>query len=455
MSTLLTKRSRWLAGLMSAVLATISSTPVDSATAESTPLSTPACSTQSSLPAVLVVWHGQSYDGEAFLQRAEVEFEIDHPGVDVQLKAMGSPEEMVDSLRSGAHRPDVIITGSEVLTNLNDSGLVTPASECIKDDPDFAPDDLLRAAAATYEIDGELIGIPVLVSTPVLYFDQTRFRAAGLDPAKPPRTMAELSDALARLRQLPGVADGLVSANAEWFVTAWAADLDLTLGGVGNGHVPGGARSIDLTAQSLVDRLEVLAQMAADGLVADVDGAAFGDLLRLVDPDAAAGVVAHTSGSMRYVYELIDQGSLGNVVLGIAPFPDTTNATVVGGSAAWLVASSPAAKASGWEFIRMLADTQHQAQVGALGYAPSRRSSLSDETLQSEWLRRPGLKTVADIIVNGDDAEAGISGGTGDHIAWRLNWACEDILRGRSIELALQEATLDIDFLLATYHELR
>src|SRR6185369_12625705 len=63
----------------------------------------------------------------------------------------------------------------------------------------FAP-----AAATLGRLDGKTYGVPFVLSTPVLYYNASLFTAAGLDPAKPPATWAEVAAAAAKIKAATG-----------------------------------------------------------------------------------------------------------------------------------------------------------------------------------------------------------------------------------------------------------
>lgn len=59
----------------------------------------------------------------------------------------------------------------------------------------FAPELRVRVADAS----GRLNALPLAMSTPVLYYNKTAFRQAGLDPEKPPRTWWEVQSAAGKI----------------------------------------------------------------------------------------------------------------------------------------------------------------------------------------------------------------------------------------------------------------
>jgi len=60
----------------------------------------------------------------------------------------------------------------------------------------FAPELRVRVADAK----GNLVALPLAMSTPVLYYNKAAFKKAGLDPNKPPRTWWEVQDYAGKLR---------------------------------------------------------------------------------------------------------------------------------------------------------------------------------------------------------------------------------------------------------------
>ncbi|HBT90243.1 MAG TPA: ABC transporter substrate-binding protein, partial [Ruminococcaceae bacterium] len=46
--------------------------------------------------------------------------------------------------------------------------------------------------AAYYTVNDKLYSMPFNSSTPLLYYNKDAFKAAGLDPEKPPKTLEEI-----------------------------------------------------------------------------------------------------------------------------------------------------------------------------------------------------------------------------------------------------------------------
>ncbi len=98
--------------------------------------------------------------------------------------------------------PSVVLMSANFNVDLKLSGDIISLEPMLKAD-ETTRDDYLKdfwpALHANAMVDGELYGVPFHNSTPLLYYNVEHFKEAGLDPAKPPRTWAELVDAAKKL----------------------------------------------------------------------------------------------------------------------------------------------------------------------------------------------------------------------------------------------------------------
>ena len=79
-----------------------------------------------------------------------------------------------------------------------DLKVATPVQDFI-DKEKYDISDLEPNVLAYYTVDGKLWSMPFNTSNPMLYYNKDMFKAAGLDPDKPPRTWAEVEDAAKKL----------------------------------------------------------------------------------------------------------------------------------------------------------------------------------------------------------------------------------------------------------------
>jgi sn-glycerol 3-phosphate transport system substrate-binding protein len=81
-------------------------------------------------------------------------------------------------------------------------GAIYPVFELMRDQSEeFSAADYLPVVTGYYaDVDGNMLWFPFNSSTPILYYNKDRFRTAGLDPEKAPRTWPEVGAAAKRLR---------------------------------------------------------------------------------------------------------------------------------------------------------------------------------------------------------------------------------------------------------------
>jgi sn-glycerol 3-phosphate transport system substrate-binding protein len=87
-------------------------------------------------------------------------------------------------------------------TMMASKGAIVPVGQVMKSaGVDFNPAGYVPAVAGYYTApSGEMLSFPFNSSTTVLFYNKDAFKAAGLDPEKPPVTWAEMATAMAKLK---------------------------------------------------------------------------------------------------------------------------------------------------------------------------------------------------------------------------------------------------------------
>ncbi|YCH06163.1 extracellular solute-binding protein [Arthrobacter sp. alpha11c] len=107
--------------------------------------------------------------------------------------------------------PDITLEGIGNVEPLSDLPAVNNLTDLVDNGSDFAGlDSFLPLAKAG---NGVQVGVPYAVSAPVLYWNREHFKAAGLDPDKPPTTIEEL---LADAAKLANPATGRVGLSIDY-----------------------------------------------------------------------------------------------------------------------------------------------------------------------------------------------------------------------------------------------
>lgn len=126
------------------------------------------------------------------------EFTKQNPNITVKPVYTGSYADTAVKTQAGVqgkNPPDVAVLQSTELFSLLDMNAILPLDEFIaKEGGDKYLSDFYPAFLANSQTGGKTYSIPFQRSTIVLYYNKDLFKAAGLDPNKPPQTWDEMKD---------------------------------------------------------------------------------------------------------------------------------------------------------------------------------------------------------------------------------------------------------------------
>lgn len=135
-----------------------------------------------------VTWWTPNFN-EARARELVTKFEAANPGIKINLEITttdGLPQRVLTALQSGA-APDIIDVQHGWVNGYAQNGLIEPVDDIITE-----PDDYIPAALDYVRWDDHLWGVPYRIETHAILYNRGAFEAAGLDPAVPPQTWAEL-----------------------------------------------------------------------------------------------------------------------------------------------------------------------------------------------------------------------------------------------------------------------
>jgi ABC-type glycerol-3-phosphate transport system substrate-binding protein len=129
------------------------------------------------------------------MQEVVDEFNHSQNRITVDFLSVGQIEQKTLLATAGGDPPDVSGVYLNDIYAFADRNALTPLSPFIRADgstPDQFNARYARAYAAMGTYQGETWAVPSTPTTVALYWNKDRFRAAGLDPEKPPRTKEEM-----------------------------------------------------------------------------------------------------------------------------------------------------------------------------------------------------------------------------------------------------------------------
>jgi sn-glycerol 3-phosphate transport system substrate-binding protein len=294
------------------------------------------------------------------------------------------------AFRSRSQPAIVQVSEIATATMMAARGAIYPVYELMKDAQEpFSPAAYLPVVTSFYaDVSGNLLSFPFNASTPILYYNKTMFRDAGLDPETPPKTWPELGQAAKRLRER-GAGCGFTTSWPSWVnVENFSAFHNLPIATRANGF--GGLDAVLTFNNPIVVRH--VAQLAQWQTTKVFD---YGGRAQSAEPRFQHGECGIFIGSSATRAD-IEANSKFEVGTGLMPYwPDVAGApqnSVLGGATLWVLRNRPRAEYGGVaKFFSFLSKPEVQAAWHqSTGYLPITRAAFELTRSQGFYDRNPG-----------------------------------------------------------------
>jgi len=349
----------------------------------------------------ITVWLAWGGYYKQFYQKMLDQFRTAHPEYSVEYTSKGNYRETLNAVytaNKGGNAPDVAHLGSGATVSAMDSGIFEPLGDILGDR--FDRSSYTQASLAGFEIGGKVRAIPFGSSQIVMFYNRDHFEQAGLDPASPPSSLAELRTASQAVVD-EGVAEyGVTWPNSAWWSLSWLQEMNQPLTDAKNGHA-GEPSTLHLTSDPAMRIAEWYEGMAEDGLYMNPG-------IEKWSPAQQAFMSGKTSMHMTSVglmkYELAGAKDNGlNVGVAQLPTPDGTgvghNASTAG---LWAKRGLEGGKrAAVRDLVLFLTNAEQQAYWHkSTGYFPTNKGAI--DRLESEgWYdENPAYATARDQLLS-------------------------------------------------------
>ena len=327
-------------------------------------------------------------------------------------------------------------------TMMASKGAIVPVAEVMKKaGVTFDPAAYVPAVAGYYTApNGEMLSFPFNSSTTVLHFNKDAFKAAGLDPEKPPVTWPQLMEAAAKLK---------ASGHQGPFTTSWiswtqlesfSAGHNTEFATKGNGMFGIDAR-LNFNGPLQTKHFENLAKMSKDGL--------FVYKGRGNTPDGVfvSGECAMITGSSALYGNVKRNAKFTGGISTLPVYPDVPGApqnTVIGGASLWVMSGKKPDDYKGVaEFFAFLSRPEEAAKSHQrTGYLPLTIASFEPTEKSGYYKENPGTEVaVTQMIRKTTDKSRGIRLGNFVQIRTIIDEETEQIWSGKkSVKEALDSA---------------
>ncbi len=351
-------------------------------------------------------WHSMAGDigGKAIPQMAN-DFNASQDKCYVTPIYQGSYDDSINKLKAGLQSnatPAVVQVydiGTRLLVDLKVS---TPVQTYI-DKEKYDVSDLEPNVLSYYTVDGKQYSMPFNTSTPILYYNKDLFKAAGLDPEKPPRTFDDFAAAAAKLTK-KDASGKTTQYGAAFAIYGWFFEQFLAVSGGyyvdNNNGRDGYATQATFTSPEGVNVFQWWQKMYTDGVLANYGR-------KTVDTRNAflAGQTAMFIDSTAVLRGMVDS-TKNKFQLGTAflPRPNedayTKWGTIIGGGSLWIINNRPQAEQDcAWEFIKFQSSPEEQAYWWTMsGYFPIRKAAYQTDTGKNWASKYPQFTTAIDQL---------------------------------------------------------
>jgi sn-glycerol 3-phosphate transport system substrate-binding protein len=339
-------------------------------------------------------WHAMSGELGRQLEKLAADFNATQTEYRIVPSYKGNYTETVTAaifaFRSRGQPAIVQVNEIGTATMMAAKGATYPVFELMRDEAEaFSPTAYLPAITGYYtDIAGNMLSFPFNASTPILYYNKSLFRAAGLDPEVAPKTWPEVGAAAKRLRAA-GAACGFTTAWPSWInIENFSAYHNLPIATKANG-LSGLDAVLTFNNPLTVRNIAQLAEWQTTK-VFDYSGRATSAEPRFQNGEC--GIFIGSSATRAD----IRANSKFEIGYGMLPYwPDVEGApqnTIIGGATLWVLRDRPREEYKGVaKFFAFLSKPEVQAAWHQnTGYLPITRAAFDQTRAQGFYDRNPG-----------------------------------------------------------------
>ena len=315
----------------------------------------------------------------------------------------------VAAFRAGNHPHILQVFEVGTATMMASKKAIVPVTKVMKDAGlKFDPNAYIPAVAGYYTApNGEMLSFPFNSSTTVFYYNKEAFKAAGMDPAAPPKTWIEVTQAAAKLKA-SGSKCPLTIAWQGWTqLESFSTWHNVEFATQANGLQDMDAR-LKINSPLHVRHIENLANMANQGLFV------YKGRANTAEPTFVSGECAMITTSSGF-YGNVKKNAKFDFGLSTLPYyPDVPGApqnTVIGGASLWVMSGKKADEYKGVaEFFSYISRPEVQsASHKRTGYLPVTMAAFELTEKSGFYKENPGTDVApAQMIRKTTDKSRGI-----------------------------------------------
>lgn len=352
----------------------------------------------------ITFWHGMGGNLGVSLNKLVKDFNDSQKNITVTAQFQGDYDAALNKLKSSQlsnSGPDVMQCYDIGTRYMIDSKAIVPVQDFI-DKEKYDTSTLEPNLLAYYTVDKKLNSMPFNSSTPILYYNKTAFKAAGLDPNTPPKTLTEVETMAKKLLKKDAsgkvIQYGYAMPIYAWFFEQFMIKQGKNYANNGNGRT-GAATTVEYNKNG--GGLTVLNEWKKL-----VDSGDVGNFGRKTQDTQNAFMAGNTA-----MY-LDSTASLSSVLTGVnkkfevgTGFLPKVNSTdkggvSIGGASLWIMNKKDEAKQqASWEFLKFMVSAKEQAYWNAnTGYFPVNKQAYNLKEVKDNLVKYPQFQTAIDQL---------------------------------------------------------
>ncbi|MCS7460672.1 ABC transporter substrate-binding protein [Paenibacillus doosanensis] len=407
-------------------------------------------------PKKVVFWHAMGGSNTKVVDQMVADFNASQDKIQVEAVFQGTYDDLLSKLKASMGTKDgpSLVQMYEIGSRfMIDSKTITPMQKFIDEDK-FDLTQLEPNITGYYSLNGKLNSMPFNTSNPILYYNKDLFKAAGLDPEKPPQTYEELQKAADAITKT-GKATGANFAIYGWFMEQFFANQGADYVNNGNGRNALATESLvnsDAGVKTLTWWKNLVDTKAANNLGRKTDDS------KKAFSAGQVGMILESTASLK---GLVDNAA-GKFEVGTGFLPKPADAkeggVVVGGASLWIMNDRPddEQKAT-WEFIKFLTSPKEQAYWHInTGYFPITKKAYDEQSVKDNLKKFPQFQTAIDQLhqTKLNSATQGAVMGVFPEARQIVEGAIEEVLNNKkSPKDALDAAAKDITSKIQQYNK--
>jgi len=395
------------------------------------PAPTKAPTTPSAAPAAAVtldIWYPLPTEGalKEAMDALVKKYNDSHPNAKVNMVLTGNYADNYTKILAAASAsalPDAAMIELLQIPILASKNQLVALDDLAKD-ADFKSSDMAPALMGNSYYNNKLYAIPWQRSTTMMFYNRDAFKAAGLDPNKPPLSWDEAKAMAPKLLVKSGDAVSMWpvmgTLAGDWF-------FENQLLAYGGALLSADGKTATYNSDAALKGIAVWNDMAKkDKTLSIRGGAEFG----AVTSDFIAGKSAMIIHSI-FSRAAIEKGAKFD--WGVAAVPGGPAGPVLdagGGNFVIFAKTDPTRQKAAWEFIKWMTSPENTAFYAIKsGYLPVRTSALDDAQMKDYFAKSPKAKDAIDLAFKYGKARA-INANFEKAINQFLNPALQAILQG-------------------------